>query len=354
MKMDPRLNNILNWKNGKKMPPVTLELFPTFYCNQNCIFCPRNDLEKEETKTKLTDKQLLGIIERASDLGVRKIDLIGGGEPFRRKICIELIKKIKERGMEGYLNTNFSLPNEKDLEILAKFGWDYIKISLHAPNKSHDKITGNKGAFNSIIKNIKLLNDYKKNLGSDKPILEFGPVLFNGNYKYIKKFIILASKLDVGNLFFQPVIQYKDINNYKLSEKQNSFLVKRLKEYEILAQKLNVNINLRSLLENELIEKSNKREIENKNDVYCYEPWLHMTIWPNGTYSTCSFPHISNRGTLGIINDKNDSLKDVWYGDYFDKIRKDIKKGNVPEHCKRCVANVVLGNKKLKEQIKNE
>jgi len=107
--MDDRTISILKWRKGLKMPPVTLELFPTFDCNQNCVFCPRKHIEKDETGTVLSDKKLLYIIDEASGLGVKKIDIVGGGEPFKRGICIELIKRIKESKMEGYLNTNFSM-----------------------------------------------------------------------------------------------------------------------------------------------------------------------------------------------------------------------------------------------------
>ncbi len=346
--MDPKLGNILYWKKGRKMPPITLELFPTFYCNQSCIFCPRKDLEKEETTFELSDGQLLKIISEAAELGIKKIDLIGGGEPFRREICIELVKRIKEEGMDGYLNTNFSLPTEENLRQLVENGWDYIKISLHMPNRKHDLITNNKGAFKKVIRNIKVLNRYKKKLGSEKPVLELGPVLFNGNYKHIKGFIRLASKLNVQNVFFQPVIQYSGIKKYKLTKEQNDFLQKNLKNYESLAKRLDVNINLKSLLKNELIEKSDNRQIKKEEGVYCYEPWLHLTIWPNGTYASCSFPQIKERGVL-----ENRSLKEVWLGNYFLKLRKKLEKGVVPEHCKRCVANVVFNNIKLKEQMKN-
>lgn len=343
--MSQRTNYILNWKEGKMMPPETLELFPTFECNQGCIFCPRKSIEKDETKVKISDEKLFEIINQASELGIKKIDLIGGGEPLKRKICIELIKIIKEKNMEGYLNTNFSLLDKESLKILAEVKWDYIKISLHAPNEKHDLITANKGAFRKIVRNIKILNTYKKKFNSNKPILEFGPVLSNLNYLHTKDFILLAEKFSVQNVFFQPLIEYENTKkDLKLNQEENNFLKNNLKDYESLSRKLNINLNLKDLLKNDLIEKSDKREIKDK--IHCYEPWLHMTIWPNGTYSACSFPQIEGRGVLG-----NSSLREIWFGPYFSKLRDKIEKGEVPEYCKRCVANVVLDNISLKKEL---
>lgn len=343
--MSLRTDYILNWKEGKMMPPETLELFPTFECNQGCIFCPRKNIEKDETKLKINDEKLFEIIKQASELGIKKIDLIGGGEPLKRKVCINLIRMIKEKNMDGYLNTNFSLLNKESLKTLVKTKWDYIKISLHAPNEHHDLITANKSAFKKIVRNVQILNTYKKKFSSDKPVLEFGPVLSNLNYLYIKDFILLAAKLSVQNIFFQPLIEYNNTKkDLKLGQEENNFLKKNLEDYESLSRKLNINLNLRDLLKNDLIEKSDKREIKDK--IHCYEPWLHMTIWPNGTYSACSFPQIEERGILG-----NDSLRGIWFGHYFSNLRKKIEKGEVPEYCKRCVANIVLDNINLKKEL---
>ena len=248
--------------------------------------------------------------------------------------------------MEGYLNTNLSLPTRNDLRILAELGWNHIKISLHTPNDKHDLISGNKGTFRKVVRNIKLLNAYKKRFNSNLPELEFGPVLCNLNYTYIQDFIKLAARLNVKNVFFQPLIEYKFIDrNYKLNKRQIEFLKQNLRTYEILAAKLKVDINLKDLLMNELIEKSGKRK--SKDRIHCYEPWLHMTIWPNETFSACSFPQISERCSLG-----NKTLKEVWEGVYFEKLRNKVKNGKAPKYCERCIANVVLDNINLKEELK--
>lgn len=68
-------DRLADWRAGKPVVPVTLELHLTNRCNQMCSYCTQR-----HSTTDLFDAA--GIIRQAEELGVRGITLSGGGEPM--------------------------------------------------------------------------------------------------------------------------------------------------------------------------------------------------------------------------------------------------------------------------------
>lgn len=357
-KMEERVKRILEWMEGKKCGPFTIELFPTFKCNQSCIFCPRIHIEKDETLEVFDEAHSIKIVNEAAELGVKQIDLIGGGEPLACNAIPKVIMLIKQHGISGYLNTNGTLFSEDLIKNMVEQEWDYIKFSLHGPDKAtHDSITRNNGSFKKVKFALKEFKYWKKKLKKDKPLIEIGPVLCKKNYKKLISLIKLAYKYDVKHLLLQPLIKYPNVKeDLTLNKDEIEFLEQEKCKIIRLAQKYGININLEQILESKIIEKSNDVIPILKNtlpaagysDLHCYEPWLHLTIWPNGTVANCSFPGISSRGKW------EGSLEKTWNSKHFEHIRNKVKNKETFDYCSRCVTNVVLDTIKLKKAIADE
>lgn len=140
-------------KFGRKVDYLRLSV--TDNCNLRCIYCMEEkttDFLKE--KSKLTDNEILKIVESSASIGVSKVR-ITGGEPLVRAGIVDLIGKIKSiDGIEEiYLTTNATLLNDK-VEILAKNGLNGVNISLDSLNKEKfDSIT-RLGGFEKVMESI--------------------------------------------------------------------------------------------------------------------------------------------------------------------------------------------------------
>jgi MoaA/NifB/PqqE/SkfB family radical SAM enzyme len=356
--MEERVNRILKWAKGEKCGPFTIELFPTFRCNQSCVFCPREHIKKDETPETLDEAQFIRIINEAAKLGTRQIDLIGGGEPLACSTTPKLIRLIKQHGIFGYLNTNGTLFSEDLIKDMVEKEWDYVKFSLHGPDKStHDSITNNSGSFDRVKLALKKFKYWKKKLKKDKPIIEIGPVLCKKNYNKLNDLIKLAHKYNIQHLLIQPLIKYPFIKKDLSLDKEEITCLKEKKDELIkLAKKYGINTNLEQILNINIIERSNNTipilknapKIDKRLDFHCYEPWLHLTIWPNGTVASCSFPGMPFRGKW------EGSLEKTWNSEYFEYIRNKVKNKETFEYCSRCITNVVLDTLKLKNAIADE
>ncbi len=370
-----RIERLVKWARGEKAAPVTIELVPTDRCNLNCLSCWRRGWKKEDLerryKQEMSDKRLLKLIDEAANIGVKEIAFVGGGEPLARKITIELFKKMKRYGMIGDLVTNGTLFTKKDIEVMVRIGWDRIKFSIDGPDeKTHDYVRQTKGAFKATIENIKLFSKIKKKLNTDKPKLILQSVLSKENYKKFPELVRLAYKIGINGMTLLPLTVFDEsMKNLKLTKKEVEEFKPILKKSIELAKKFGIETNYNEFLNEKYInftekmdevmmeemEKFIKKEyprsknpITNFEFLPCYAPWIHVTILPNGNIAPCFSPWVWNTN----ISIKNHSLKELWYGNYFNKFRKIILKRKLPENCKKCCVWEVFNNRKIREGLK--
>jgi len=345
-------------QKGEKPGPYGLEISPSLRCNVNCLFCWRRGVDKIDYLEELPFEKYKEIIEDATELGVKEIKVIGGGDATVRKDIVDIMELIKKNNIYGYICTNGILFKEKDIERLVKSGWDYIKLSFHGPDaKTHDELTDSKGSFDKVIQNIKLFNQYKKKYKTDVPHFELGIVMVNKNYDKIIEMIELAHSLDVGNVFIEPITVYSELGEkLRLNDEQKEDFKEIAKKAYVLAKKYNVSTNLKHFFDTTLVDSTNKMGeilLDDKEKGFehspCFEPFYRMGIRVDGKIGPCGF--LDEEGTENI-KDKN--LRDVWYGNYMNQMRDNMINQKLGEQCKRCCTTLVVNNLEIKKALKRK
>jgi len=107
-----------------------LRISITDRCNLRCIYCmPWGVPRCAEKSELLTARTLLSFIKTARNYGLKKVRLTGG-EPLLREDVLELVRGIKELGVEDLsLTTNGLLLDEK-APALKRAGLDRVNVSL--------------------------------------------------------------------------------------------------------------------------------------------------------------------------------------------------------------------------------
>lgn len=209
----------LNKKNGPKL----LMLSPTDYCNLSCKTCWR--LKMDATFNQPSFNFLKKIIKEAGMIGVKKIDLTGGGEPFVRKDILKLMELVKKYKMVGSLTTNSTLIRETDIRKIVKIEWDEINLSLDGSTPEiNDYIRGD-GVFEKVLEAIKNFQQIKEESGSQNPTLRLTLTLTSVNINDVPNYIKLARKLDVRNINFSTLCEWetnKELWLKKENKKKNS------------------------------------------------------------------------------------------------------------------------------------
>jgi MoaA/NifB/PqqE/SkfB family radical SAM enzyme len=342
------IKSLSRWVKGKKGYPTQAQIHLTNYCNLKCSFCPtRILLSKKEIdrKKELKTEDWLDIIEQAAELGVSDWHLCGGGEPmFFVDTALAVMNRIKEYGMRGEIITNGTLFDEDTVKNLVEISWDKIFFSLDASiAEIHDGIRGDK-CFNKIIGNIKLFDFWKRKLKSEKPILCFHMVVCNRNYKEVPSMIGLAKRLNVQNVSINALnVWASEIESFRLNEREEKELQEILKKSLELAKEYKISTNIPDFLSSKLFEKANimneamMREVERNSEevnqfltIPCYYPWYNISIFSNGITQPCFIPRDKGENIL------EKSLREIWYGEFFESFRKSLIKNKLSKDCSRC------------------
>jgi len=128
----PRLREYIQWRRGKgerpRLTPVSINLDLTTACNYYCGHCV--DLEVLNSGINHGEQELFASLAYLADNGLRSVILIGGGEPTVYPKFREVVRFIKERGLQVAVVSNGSR-TQVIAEIADQLdGHDWVRFSL--------------------------------------------------------------------------------------------------------------------------------------------------------------------------------------------------------------------------------
>ncbi len=362
--MEENVKRILTWLRGGKAGPTKLQLNLTNRCNLKCRFCWLRDFDSVGANyDEIEPKRYLEIIEEAHKLGVKSVEVTGGGEPLCRKDILNIMEKVKSHRLYGELITNGTLFTTNLLQGIVDMGWDRIVFSLDAPDaETNDYLRGIDDAFEKTTNAIKLLESIKKRKNKNKPEICIHMVLCNKNHEKIGEMFELAHSLGCNNLFIEPLVllalETEAGRDLMLKDEHKKQLLLEIEKAKSIANKYHFKTNLEKL-KLQFIERVNKMDetimkevnvvkARTRNEIVsipCYYPWYQMIIRPWGVVGPCCmFDNIGD-------NVKEKSLEEIWFGEHFNKIREKLKRGLLPNFCFKCNPGQVQENMKIRKVL---
>lgn len=136
---------------------LSLELELSRVCNLRCVYCYAS------SGTPLDDEmsfsEILGAVEQAAGLGVKKIIILGGGEPLLYPHLFELIDFIQDKKIVVDLFTNGLTLTEGVANKLCRRGVGVVlKMNSRKPDVQ-DALAGKTGTYEAICKALQALQD---------------------------------------------------------------------------------------------------------------------------------------------------------------------------------------------------
>lgn len=134
---------------------LTMELELSRICNLRCIYCYAESGEK--LSHEISFEEILHVLDQGKALGVRKVIVLGGGEPMAYPRIMDVLRAIHARGLEMELFTNGTLLSPEIVqEFLALGVHPVIKCNSLRP-EVQDLLAGRKGTFESIRQGFEML-----------------------------------------------------------------------------------------------------------------------------------------------------------------------------------------------------
>jgi len=358
-----RIVRLYRWAKGIPQNPFKIVITPTDRCNFNCIFCPNYTARKSQrfkSSDELTKDEWIDLVKHGVDLNVIQWCVLGGGEPLlRSEILLPALDIIceKSKTIDFEIITNGSLLTNDFLEEAIKInegkkdGFFQITMSIHGLKNTYHSLTNFDG-FDIAIKNLKVLRDLKNKYNTNEPIVQVNILLNKMNLNEILDLVKVISELKVDVIAFHALRSYEEtkdkVKNIELTEDDlRDIKLKMFDEAVKIAKKNNVEIgtlpidaHITGLFEfdrkhdsaNKNLIAEGKLFLENIHNVRCYEPWYDILINSDGQVARCAA--FSTRREP--INIRNQSLKEIWFGNFFNQVRKNVVLNMPMEGCERC------------------
>ena len=137
--------------NGKKLLGIGLEL--TRKCNLKCIYCYAE--AGKPLPAELEFNEILDVVNQALALGVKKIGIIGGGEPLIYPMLRRLMEVICSSGQAKVsVFTNGTLMSAEWASFFFDQGISIVQ-KLNSLNETvQDFLTGKRGTYEAIMRSL--------------------------------------------------------------------------------------------------------------------------------------------------------------------------------------------------------
>jgi radical SAM protein with 4Fe4S-binding SPASM domain len=305
--------------------PLIIQVEPTINCNLQCKMCFSPFLKRAERDLTLDNfKRILNELP-----SVRKISLVGTGEPLLNPNLFDIISYAKSKRIDIGFATNATLLNSVVAnEILAR-GIDWLNISLDAATKEAYERIRIRADFNQVLANVREFMDARARFRGKKPEVSVWSLLMKSNIKELPEFISLVHSLGVDRIYVQTIHYWgsREWKNKMLHEEitgQTKEIRKVLKGAFLLCKKNRMHFNY-----------VNVPDI--KGERGCKWPWRSCYITTDGYVTPCCM-HGSNPTNIHFGNIFKQSFNDIWNNQAYRSFRKAFKSNNMPPVCLDCTS----------------
>jgi MoaA/NifB/PqqE/SkfB family radical SAM enzyme len=162
-KLIHHLDRLNDWKQGKRIAPITMDIALTRACNYKCTYC-YSQLQGNKSKP-MTWEAIKRFLEDAKEIGVKAISLVSDGESTCHKDFVKTIQYGHSIGLDMALGTNGSLLSLNSLGAILPC-LTYIRFNFSGSNpETYAKWHGVSEVFfykaiENIIESVRLKKNF--------------------------------------------------------------------------------------------------------------------------------------------------------------------------------------------------
>ena len=344
---------VARWESDGPQGPMVLEIYPTLACNLDCAFCDTTDRHRPPVD-ELPTARWLSIIDEAADLGVRRVFVLGGGEPLARPDAPAILAHIKRRGLEGVLTTNGTLLRPALHEQLIETGWDEIHFSIDGPTPEiHDALRGQRGAFKKTVRAAcRLAVDRRRGRAVPRVALHF--VLTNQSWQALPDMIRLARALGAFRVDFDALIAYTpEQRALSLSPTERAAVPAVAREALRLAEAWGIATTLENFLHPDRLDRGSSAPptaaASGLRGAPCLKAWHYLVVQADGRSSPCCV--LAGAGGSA----RAQPLRALWETDPFlERVRSGMLSGTPLPRCRECSWNILSHEAEIRRQLGGE
>ncbi|MBI3793704.1 MAG: radical SAM protein [Nitrospinae bacterium] len=162
------LERVNDWKQGKRVAPLHIDVGLSKGCNIKCDYCfgaVQGNLYRKGSEVVFPRDALLRYVRDAGAIGVRSMAFIGESEPLLNPAVYEAVVAGTDAGVDISIGTNGVLwdTGKQGEEALERLSWLRFNISA-ADDAGYRRIHGSK-EFATLVKKIRFCVEMKQKKG---------------------------------------------------------------------------------------------------------------------------------------------------------------------------------------------
>lgn len=275
-------------------------------------------------KRMIPYEKVIEILDDCVEMGVKAIQVTGGGEPTVHPQHSEIFQAIVERNLDLAVVTNGAVLRDNAVSWMLNAKW--LRISVDAGSDETYSTTRrvNHGVYGRIWENISKITSLKKDLGQGDPIVGVGFVVSKDNWKEVMECARMTKEVGADNIRLSALFQSEDEKYFEgffadaaelCREAQRTYQDKTFKVFNNFGDRLS-----------DLTQHSPDYE-------FCGYQELNSYIGADLNVYRCCTTAYNHQGMLGSI--ENMRFKDFWESE-----QKKDKIGNFDARsCERCMFN---------------
>lgn len=338
--LDAIAARIVEWGKGDMPGPWTLEVYPTLRCNLSCSFCDTTDRHRP-AQNELSAERWAAIVDEAADLGVRRLLVLGGGEPLLAPATPVIFARAKARGLAGFLTTN-GTRLDRFAPLLVDIGWDEVHVSVDgADAATHDALRGQRGAFRTAVGAVCRLRRRRDEAGRG-PRIALHSVVTNRNQHQLVGLVRLAHALGAYRLETDHLIAYRP--------EQKALAVDALPDSaieaaEVEAERLGIETTLAGL---RAPPRGTTAPAPGTGPGHagapCLKAWHHLVVQADGRTSPCC--------VLAGAGEAVTTVREVWEASpTLRAIRAGMLAGRPTSRCGECSENILAHERAIRARL---
>ena len=139
----------------------------TLKCDLACNHC--GSRAGKARPSELSTEECFDVVKQLAHMGCREVTVIGG-EAYLRKDWVEIIRAIRDHGMDATMTTGGRNLTEERVAAAAEAGLQGVSVSIDGIEETHDKIRGVHGSHKAALEAITRLKRHGITVGCNTQI----------------------------------------------------------------------------------------------------------------------------------------------------------------------------------------
>jgi radical SAM protein with 4Fe4S-binding SPASM domain len=331
------------WSPSANMQlPRYVQVEPVGQCNLRCQMCPiqfRRDGPPYGPPAFMDFALFTSLIDQFD--GLEELHLQGLGEPMMHPRFFDMVAHAVRKGARVTTNSNLTLLNPTRAERCVTSGLDTIHVSIDgATAETYERIRV-RSKLDKVTRNLQMLLDARRNLGSATPHLQMVMVIMRQNLHELPDLVRFADRWSMESLFVQHLCHdfgesslpahYRPMREFveeqTLLNEDQSRVEEVFAAARAVARETGVQLRLPRT-------QPRPHPPGTPGPQRCDWPWRGAYVSYQGEAMPCCMIATPDRMTLG--NFGKEGVEGVWNGRAYESFRQQLASDEPPEICRSC------------------